>query len=151
MEVYRVCRTKWARDLNGEGARLFGGRWNRKGTSCIYTSSSRSLAILEFSVNISLDDIPRALSIVIIRIPDTQLLVNTEDLPGNWKDVPAPSSTREFGNTILTGKKHLVFRVPSAVIPQEYNYLINPIHPELAQCKVLQVEDLAYDIRIKLN
>jgi RES domain-containing protein len=151
MEVYRVCRTKWARDLNGEGARLFGGRWNRKGTSCIYTSSSRSLAILEFSVNISLDDIPRALSIVIIRIPDTQLLVNTEDLPGNWKDVPAPSSTREFGNTILTEKKHLVFRVPSAVIPQEYNYLINPIHPKLPQCKVLQVEDLAYDIRIKLN
>lgn len=151
MEVYRVCRTKWARDLNGEGARLFGGRWNRKGTSCIYTSLSRSLAILEFSVNISLDDIPRALSIVTIRIPDTQLLVNTEDLPGNWKDVPAPSSTREFGNTILTEKKHLIFRVPSAVIPQEYNYLINPIHPELAQCKVLQVEDLAYDIRIKLN
>lgn len=151
MEVYRVCRTKWARDLNGEGARLFGGRWNRKGTSCIYTSSSRSLAILEFSVNISLDDIPRALSIVTIRIPDTQLLVKTEDLPGNWKDVPAPSSTREFGNTILTEKKHLVFRVPSAVIPQEYNYLINPIHPGLAQCEVTRVEDLAYDVRIKFT
>jgi hypothetical protein len=51
----------------------------------------------------------------------------------------------------LIEKKHLVFRVPSAVIPQEYNYLINPVHPGLAQCEVLQVEDLAYDVRIKSN
>jgi len=151
MEVFRVCRTKWANDFTGEGARLFGGRWNRKGTPCIYTASSRSLAILEYSVNISLDDIPRSLSLVTIRIPDMHLFLKTEDLPGNWKEVPVPSSTREFGNTILQDKKHLIIRLPSAVIPQEFNYLINPIHPALKQCEVVHVEDLAYDVRIKAN
>lgn len=151
MEVFRVCRTKWSKDFSGEGARLFGGRWNRKGTPCIYTASSRSLAILEYSVNISLDDIPRSMSLVTIRIPDTHLLLKTENLPGNWKDVPAPSSTREFGNALLLEKKHLIIRLPSAVIPQEYNYLINPMHPALKQCEVTCVEDLAYDVRIKAN
>ncbi len=151
MEVYRICRTKWARDLKGEGARLFGGRWNLKGTPCIYTASSRSLAILEYSVNISLDDIPRSLSLVSFRIPDTQLIIKTEDLPGNWKDVPAPSSTREFGNILLQEKKHLIIRISSAVIPQEFNYLINPMHPGLKHCEITNVEDLAYDVRIKSN
>lgn len=151
MEVFRVCRTKWSKDFSGEGARLFGGRWNRKGTPCIYTASSRSLAILEYSVNISLDDIPRSLSLVAIRIPDMHLLLKMEDLPGNWRDVPAPSSTREFGNGLLLEKKHLIIRLPSAVIPQEFNYVINPLHPALKQCEVIRVEDLVYDVRIKSN
>ena len=67
MVVYRLGGTKYATDLTGEGARLFGGRWNNEGTPCIYTSQSRALAILEYTVNINIDDIPRALSIKIGR------------------------------------------------------------------------------------
>ncbi len=149
MEIFRITRTKWANDLSGEGARLFGGRWNRKGTACLYTSSSRSLAILEFSVNVSLDDIPRTLSMVTIRVPDQVLELAQQDLPGNWKDIPAPGSTRDFGTKLLQEGKHLVIRLPSTVIPQEFNYIINPDHKDHKLCKVVAIDDLVYDVRIK--
>jgi RES domain-containing protein len=149
MDVYRISKTKWAGDLSGEGARLYGGRWNRKGISCLYTSSSRSLAILEFSVNVGLDDIPRSLSIVTLNLPDKFLEVDMHELPGNWKDVPAPGSTRDFGTKLLQEGKHLIIRLPSAVIPQEFNYIINPAHKDLKLCKILSVNDFVYDIRIK--
>lgn len=149
MEVYRISRSKWANDLQGEGAKLFGGRWNRRGTSCLYTSSSRSLAVLEYSVNVNLDEIPRALSIVTIKIPDQILEIPEEDLPGNWKDVPAPGSTREFGTKILNEGRHLIIRLPSAVIPQEFNYIINPEHRDLKLCKIISIEDFVYDVRVK--
>ncbi|HSF45473.1 MAG TPA: RES family NAD+ phosphorylase [Chitinophagaceae bacterium] len=151
MEVYRISRSKWAEDLSGEGARLFGGRWNRKGTPCLYTSSTRSLAILEFSVNVSLDEIPRALSIVTLKLPDQFLEVKPQDLPGNWKDVPAPGSTREFGTRLLEEAKHLIIRLPSSVIPQEFNFIINPVHKDHKLCKVIAVDDFVYDVRIKLD
>jgi RES domain-containing protein len=149
MEVFRISRSKWAEDLSGEGARLFGGRWNRKGTPCLYTSSSRSLAILEYSVNVSLDEIPRSLSIVTLKLPDHFLDVRLQELPGNWKDVPAPGSTRDLGTKLLNEGRHLIIRLPSAVIPQEYNYIINPLHRDLKLCKVVAVDDFVYDVRIK--
>jgi RES domain-containing protein len=149
MEVYRISRTKWAGDLSGEGARLYGGRWNRKGTSCLYTSSSRSLAILEFSVNVSLDEIPRSLSIVTLKLPDQFLEVAMKDLPGNWKDVPAPGSTRDLGTRLLQEGRHLIIRLPSAVIPQEFNYIVNPAHQDLKLCRILSIDDFVYDVRIK--
>ena len=72
MLLYRIARTKWARTLDGEGARLHGGRWNNPGTSCIYTSESRALALLEYTVNTNLDDIPRALSIITIQVSEEE-------------------------------------------------------------------------------
>ena len=149
MEVFRISRSKWAEDLSGEGARLFGGRWNRKGTPCLYTSSSRSLAILEYSVNVSLDEIPRSLSIVTLKLPDQFLEVKIHELPGNWKDVPAPASTRELGTRLLENGKHLIIRLPSAVIPEEFNFIINPLHKDLKLCKIISVDDFVYDVRIK--
>jgi len=70
MIVYRVGRTKFSRDLLGEGARLHGGRWNHILTPCIYTSESRALALLEYTVNVNIVDIPRSLSITSFEIPE---------------------------------------------------------------------------------
>lgn len=149
MKVYRISRTKWAKDLSGEGARLYGGRWNRKGVPCVYTATSRSLAVLEYSVNVALDDIPRWLSMVTLEVPDHYQDQKMAQLPGNWSESPAPSSTRELGTKWLNDCKHLLLRVPSSVIPQEFNILINPLHPELKEVKILSVEDFVYDVRIK--
>jgi RES domain-containing protein len=149
MLVYRIGRTKFAHDLSGEGARLHGGRWNPKGTPCVYTASSISLAILEISVNTSLDDIPRALSLTTIRIPDDVFEVKIDDLPGNWSQYPAPSSTREFGGRLLHEARHLSFRLPSSVISREFNYIMNPLHPLMKQVKIISVEDFVFDVRIK--
>ena len=143
MIVYRVGKTKYANDLTGEGARIFGGRWNNKMIRCLYTSKSRALALLEYTVNINIDDIPRALSITTIEISNQSIkILNEAFLPGDWKQSPAPSSTKEFGSNLLLAVTEPVIRIPSIVIPGEYNYLLNPLHPESKKFKILDVSDL---------
>jgi RES domain-containing protein len=150
MLVYRIGRTKYARDLTGEGARLNGGRWNHIMTRCLYASESRALALLEFTVNMDIDEIPRALSFTTLEVPDNSILtVKEAQLPGDWKKTPAPFSTRDFGTGLLEAAKSLVIKIPSIVVPEEWNYLINHVHPDIKQCKIVDVNDTVYDIRIK--
>lgn len=150
MLVYRVGKTKYAADLNGTGARLFGGRWNNKMIGCLYTSGNRALAVLEYTVNVNIEDIPRNLSITTIEIPDKPILFLKEaDLPGNWKQTPAPSSTKSFGSKILQAAEVLIIGVPSIIIPEEFNYLINPLHPDIKKIKIMEIKDFVYDLRIK--
>ena len=86
MRVYRIGWTKYSWNLSGEGARLHGGRWNHKGTPLLYTSESRALALLELTGNVNMDDIPRALSITVIEIPDSLIkTVTMAALPGDWQ------------------------------------------------------------------
>lgn len=150
MIVYRVGTTKRAADITGEGSRLKGGRWNHKLTPCIYTSESRALALLEYSVNINIDEIPRALSFTIIEIPGNGIHeLKEEELPGNWKEAPAPSSTKDLGTALLKAAKKPVLKIPSAVIPEEFNYVLNPMHRESKKFKILAIKDFPYDVRIK--
>lgn len=148
MLVYRISKTQYADDLNGTGAKLFGGRWNHIDTPCIYTSQSIALAVLEFSVNVNIEFIPRALSIITFEIDDRLIKeIKLKKLPGDWKEVPAPFSTKDLGT------KHLkngvpILKIPSTVIPMEFNYLINPFFDK-AHFKILKIEDFIYDLRIK--
>lgn len=152
MVVYRIGKTRHNRDLTGEGARLNGGRWNHILTPCLYTSQSRALAILEYTVDINIDDIPRALSVTTIEIAeDTILNISQSDLPGNWMQVPSPSSTKDFGSNILKAATAPIIKIPSIVVPQEFNYLLNPLHPDSKNFKILSVEDFIYDVRIKIT
>jgi RES domain-containing protein len=150
MIVYRVGMTKWAKSLNGEGARLFGGRWNYKGIPCVYTSESRALAVLEYTVNTNVEDIPRLLSITTIEIPDDFRDNPVAKLPGDWRDSAAPGSAKEYGSSLLKSGTHAVYRFPSSVIPKEFNYLLDPSHKDSSLFKVLHVDDLVYDVRIKV-
>lgn len=151
MIVYRVGRTKFSKDLTGEGARLHGGRWNHVLCPCIYTSESRSLAVLEYTVNVNIDDIPRSLSITTFEIPDEGIQALTiADLPGNWRESPAPASTKDFGTNLLKLGASPILRIPSAVICQEFNFILNPRHFDAKDFKILHVEDFVYDVRIKL-
>jgi len=150
MIVYRIGRTKWAKLLDGEGARLYGGRWNHIGVPCVYTSESRALAVLEYSVNTNVEDIPRLLSITTIEIPDEFHDNHIDSLPGNWRDAPAPASTKEHGSALLKAKEHAIYRFPSAVIQEEFNYILNPLHPNSGLFKILEVKDFVYDVRLKV-
>jgi RES domain-containing protein len=150
MLVYRVGKTKHSNDLSGEGAKINGGRWNHKSIPCLYASESRALSLLEYTVNVNIEEIPRALSITTIEIPNDEILiVNEASLPGDWKAVPAPSSTKDFGSNLLKTSKKAVFRIPSSVLPEEYNFIINPIHQN-TRIKIVAINDLVYDVRIKL-
>ncbi|HZI23495.1 MAG TPA: RES family NAD+ phosphorylase, partial [Chryseolinea sp.] len=126
MIVYRLSRTRWANDLTGEGSRLHGGRWNHPGTACLYTSESRALAILEYTVNVNVDDIPRSLSMVTLEIPDDFADFPAASLPGDWKQSPSPVSTKDFGTKALKARAHPTLRFPSIVVPREFNYILNP-------------------------
>ncbi|MEO8821473.1 MAG: RES family NAD+ phosphorylase [Ginsengibacter sp.] len=149
MIVYRVGKTKHANDLSGEGAKINGGRWNHKNHPCVYTSESRALSLLEYTVNVNIDEIPRALSITTIEIPDSQILIlNVALLPGEWKSVPAPSSTKDFGTKLLRTSEKAVIKIPSSVLDEEFNYILNPLHKN-NYFKLLEIRDLAYDVRIK--
>jgi RES domain-containing protein len=152
MIVYRLSKTKFARDLTGEGARLNGGRWNHPLAACLYTAQSRSLAILEYTVNVNIDDIPRALSLVTLQIPDSSIDIYSELLlPGDWKAAPAPASTRDFGTNWLKAARNLMMQVPSTIVPEEWNIIINPLHPNMKECKIVNIRDFVYDVRIKLK
>lgn len=150
MKVYRIGRTKYANDLTGEGARLHGGRWNHVLVPCVYTSESRALSLLELTVNVNIDDIPRALSITTIEIPDDAVrALMIAELPGDWNHAPSPSSTRDMGSALLKAADSAVLKIPSAVLPEEFNYILNPAHPMSSRFKILSVEDFVYDVRIK--
>jgi RES domain-containing protein len=152
MQVYRVARSKYARDLSGEGSRLNGGRWNHKEIPCLYTAESRALAVLEYTVNIEFDEIPRGLCIVSIEIPEQQIFMpEMHDLPGDWWMRPAPSSGRDYGSILLEQNNYAALRIPSVVVPKEYNYVLNPRHQLAGQFVIKGVDDFVYDIRIKQN
>jgi RES domain-containing protein len=151
MIVYRVGKTKFSKDLSGEGARLHGGRWNHILTPCIYTSESRALAVLEYTVNVSIDDIPRTLSITTFEISETGILELTiAELPGNWTESPAPASTKDLGTNHLALMTSPILKIPSAIIKQEFNFILNPKHNDAKAFKILDIEDFVYDVRVKL-
>jgi len=149
MLVYRVGRTKHANDLSGEGAKINGGRWNHKSIPCLYTSESRALSLLEYTVNVNIEEIPRTLSITVIEIPDSEILnIKEESLPGNWKEFPIPSSAQDFGTHLLETVKKSVIKIPSSIIAEEYNYILNPLHTNSKIFKIISITGLVYDLRI---
>lgn len=149
-EVYRIALVKHARDLSGKGARLTGGRWNAKETAVIYTSESRSLAAMEYLVHVSLTNIPPKIKVVTIGIPETIVpkQINPSDLPKHWRKSPAPFLLGDIGTQWASSMESLLLRVPSAVVMNEFNILINPIHPDMKSVKILDVESFIYDERL---
>jgi RES domain-containing protein len=142
MIVYRLAPTKFANDLTGAGARLFGGRWNHPGIVCLYSSESRALAVLEYSVNTGVNYIPPALSIITIDTSTVPIEEIPESaLPRGWKTIPAPSSTKDFGSAILKSLKAAIIKIPSAIITTEHNFLLNPAHPDARKFKILGLTD----------
>ncbi|MCD6010643.1 MAG: hypothetical protein K0Q79_505 [Flavipsychrobacter sp.] len=150
MIVYRIEKARHAGDLTGEGARLYGGRWNHKLTACIYTSESRALALLEYSVNVCIEDIPRSLVITTLEVPGNILLLNSKELPKGWHTFPAPAAAKDYGTGLLIKATHPVIQLPSAIIPGEFNYILNPLHRDSAKFKVLDISAFTYDVRIKM-
>ena len=150
MVVFRVTREMYARDLTGEGARKNGGRWNHILTPCIYTSESRALAILEFSVNTALGMIPPDLMMLTIEVPDDSFMqIRKEKLPPNWYVNPFPDATQNIGTLILNETDVSVLAVPSSVVHEEWNYMLNPRAMHAGWPKLVEIAPLFYDTRIK--
>ncbi len=150
MFLYRISRAAYARDLSGEGSRRFGGRWNKKGVPVIYTSAHQSLAALEVLAHVPVTSIPEDLQLIILKVPDTaeteQIL--TSDLPEGWQAYPAPDKLAEIGTNWAKRGEGLLLQVPSVIIPDEFNFLINPLHEEARKIEIHAVRDFQFDKRI---
>jgi RES domain-containing protein len=131
--VYRIAKTPYIDDLTGLGARLYGGRWNRKGIGIVYAAGSRALATVEYLVHVPLALVPEGLSIATLYIPDevSCKTVALADLPVNWRDYPAPLALADLGTQWVVSRETLSLRVPSAVVAHEWNLLVNPLHPDM--------------------
>jgi RES domain-containing protein len=150
VQVYRITSTRYSRDLSGTGARLHGGRWNPKGISVVYTAESRALATVEYLVHVPLSLVPRDLRLVTLHIPDRMpyKTIAISDLPANWRDYPSPPALADLGEQWITALETLLLRVPSAVVAQEYNVLINPLHPDMPHITIAHVEPYQFDARL---
>jgi RES domain-containing protein len=149
MRVYRIAKQHYIQDLSGEGARLYGGRWNNKGTKILYTAESRSLATVEYLVHVPLQIIPKDVYIAEIDVPDTAIgIVEVASLEKNWQDYPSPTSIRDIGDKWQKDSKGLLLRVPSAVIKNEWNVLINPEHSQFNEVKIVAIEPYIFDARL---
>ena len=150
MKCFRIAKTQYIRSLDGVGASLYGGRWNRKGTYMVYAAENRSLAALEFLVNMSVPRVPPDTSLVEIELPDELIVtLDSQRLPEDWRNSPAPEALADLGTEWAAVAGSLALRVPSAVIPQEFNVLINPNYPGFYQCvRVSDPESFNYDQRL---
>jgi RES domain-containing protein len=133
MRVWCISHRQYANNpLDGEGSRLYGGRWGSPGTRIAYASESIPLAILETFVHFDSDLIPDDLVLIAVDIPDDigigESLLTA--FPDNWQNHPAPPELQELGDTWISEGTSVVLRVPSAICPETSNYLINPAHPD---------------------
>lgn len=150
--VWRIVTQRFVETaFSGEGARLFGGRWNQKGESLVYTAESRSLALLEMLVQ---DEPLRAHYVLIsAKLPKdiSRQSIALKKLPSEWRNLERREALQKIGSRWLHEAKTCVLEVPSAVIPAEHNFLLNPAHPEFSKIKIGIPERLEVDLRLMRN
>jgi RES domain-containing protein len=147
--VWRIARRRYALDRTGKGAHDEGGRWNLPGTAVIYAGRTIGIAALERLVHLA-DIVPPDLVLVRIDLPDNSSTeqVAAATLPPDWDAVPIAPRTMEFGTRWAQESRSLVLYVPSALIHEETNAVLNPNHPEFVGVKMTIERDFHYDGRL---
>ncbi len=149
--AYRITQGKYAKTaFDGEGARLYGGRWNSVGTPIVYVASSLSLATLELLVHLEdyalLED--RYVSIPVSFSERWVEEIAMESLPPGWNRPSLDTPAQELGDRWIAEARSMALRVPSAVTPGEHNYLLNPRHPDFAKVTIGDATPFALDPRL---
>lgn len=139
-----------AHAFTGEGARMNGGRWNNKGTSVVYTSSSISLASMEIMVNLPSAALLEKYVRIQVQIEE-DLVEKLTDLPKDWNSRPASPSTKAIGDLWVAEGSSAVLKVPSVVVPAEHNYLLNPNHKDWKYIKIGQPIVYHFDPRLTME
>ncbi len=149
MRVWRLARRAF-QDLDGEGARQAGGRWNSEGIPVVYASTTLALAALEYLVHIEIADAPGDLMAMEIQVPDDAPVeeIAVADLPRGWNREKGNPACVEIGDRWVAEGRALALRVPSAIVPEEVNCLLNPAHPDADRVEVIQVREFAFDPRL---
>jgi len=148
--VFRIVKDTWnSSAFDGEGAKLYPGRWNSRGILMVYTASSRALAILETLVHFDAEDLIRErFQVFPVEVPDHCVLELGISLPKDWQANPAPLSTKAIGDDWIKSQASVVLAVPSAIVPAEHNYLINPGHRDYSKLVIAPVQAVNFDPRL---
>ena len=150
LTVWRLLTARFAHSaFSGEGARLYGGRWNRKGTPMVYTAGSQSLAMLEMLVQ---DEPLRARYMMLSAALPKNLRIErvaAGQLPADWRDSRARDQLQAIGTDWAKRGSSVALAVPSAVIPNETNYLLNPLHPAMARIVIGKPQEFITDLRLQ--
>jgi RES domain-containing protein len=148
--IWRLCSARFAATaLGGHGARLYGGRWNAKGTAMVYCSSSLALAALETLVHSTI--IPSNHVAIRIELPASVHIERWRPsaLPRNWRTAPAPVALARRGSVWVRSGRSVALEVPSAIVPHETNVLLNPTHRDFAKLIIHRAERFVFDPRLK--
>lgn len=147
MIVYRLSIEKYCDDLSGAGAKIYGGRWNYVGTPVIYTAENISLSVLEILVRTDKTTIPPDYMLMRIEIPDSLVITQIvkSKLKKDWKD--DLDNTQFIGTEFAKNNQAIALKVPSAIVDEEHNYIINPAHPDIRKIKIKQVMPFKFDKR----
>lgn len=144
-----VPRRRAGAVFDGEGARLYGGRWNHPGTAVVYASTALSLAALEVFVHADPDTAPALVALRAELPPRAQVeRVSAGDLPAGWREYPGPEALRDVGTAWVRRGEALGLLVPSAIVPQEENLLLNPEHPGFAGVRLDEPIAFGFDPRM---
>lgn len=148
--VYRILRKRYAKTpFDGEGAYRYGGRWSSPGIRLVYSSEHLSLAMIEYFVHLDRDDPPTDLVIAAADVPDdvSRASISPGGLPDTWRQTPAPVELAAIGDRFARRRRGAILRVPSALVPDEANWLLNPDHPDFGRVRIHPPEPFAYDAR----
>ncbi|MEN9448282.1 MAG: hypothetical protein RJA25_1572 [Bacteroidota bacterium] len=150
MIVFRICNSRFANDMNGIGSKLYGGRWNNVGNAAVYTSSTRALSALEVLVHMPPNNVKSIdFSLVVIDVPENSLEeVSYVTIKDELKTNGLSSNFKSIGDAWLKGHSSLLLKIPSVVIPEEANFLINPLHQDFYKIKVKQISLFEFDKRL---
>jgi RES domain-containing protein len=151
LKLWRITTPQWALDRRCDGARLHGGRWNPPGLPVMYAGTSIEIAALEKFVHLNSAPQP-PLVLVSIDVPDDPQLhsrARVADLPADWAELPVPASTQEFGRRWIEAGPGLVLLVPSVIVPEASNALINPLHSAFKRVRLKVVRDFSFDVRMR--
>lgn len=151
MIVYRICLPEFATDLSGTGAKLYGGRWNSKGVAALYTSVFRSLAALEMTVHQNATLSSKIYTLLEIETGQGILRDLTNHMPSTWKKYPAEPTLQTFGDNNLSKPDSLGFIVKSVQMHEEFNIILNPLHPDFQHLKIQSKREFVFDPRISIK
>jgi RES domain-containing protein len=151
MRIWRLSLARFAdQAFTGRGSLQTAARWHPIGTSLVYTSGSLALAALEFFVNWNRRSAPRPLVSIPVDVPDRIAILHLEPrrLPPDWRAQPARESTQKIGAGWVSSGTSAVLSVPSVIIPQERNYLLNPVHADFKKLRIGKAEEFSFDPRM---
>jgi RES domain-containing protein len=150
IRAWRVVKEKYGGEaFSGDGALKYGGRWNSIGTPIVYTSESLSLAALEILTGgLSMPLLSRFVKIPVDFDDSMVVRLTMESIPKEWRNYPPSAKTQKIGDTWTQESKSVVLKVPSVVIKEEFNYLINPAHPDFKKISIGKPEGFSFDPRL---